>query len=145
MQFFKCEKDCGVFVGLDKLSESSVPAVTKSPSSPPAVTKSPSSPLAVTKSPSSPPAVTKSPSSPPAVIKSPSSPPAVTKSPSSATSDSNCGDNILQKERVFKILDKVMAFDDDGGTVYGNVKWIGRNPLVPSVSKELVGIETVSS
>ena len=50
--------------------------------------------------------------------------------------------NQQQKQILFKIGDRVMAFDDDGGTVYGTVKWIGRS--VGSVDK-LIGIETVSA
>lgn len=44
-----------------------------------------------------------------------------------------------QQKQTFKIGDRVMAFDEDGGTVHGTVKWIGGTN-----SKRLIGIETVS-
>ena len=46
-----------------------------------------------------------------------------------------------QKQIVFKIGDRVMAFDNDGGTVHGTVKWIGGSVGIHKV----VGIETVSA
>ena len=46
-----------------------------------------------------------------------------------------------QKQIPFKCGDRVMAFNDDGGTVYGTVKWIGG--AFGSRGK-LIGIETVS-
>ena len=45
-----------------------------------------------------------------------------------------------QKQMPFKIGDRVMAFEDEGGTVHGTVKWAGGS----TGSGKLVGIETVS-
>lgn len=44
-----------------------------------------------------------------------------------------------QKQTPFKIGDRVMAFDEDGGTVHGTVKWVGGTNYSKSI-----GIETVS-
>ena len=46
-----------------------------------------------------------------------------------------------QKQMFFKIGDKVMAFGNDGETVYGTVRWTGGTT---TGSGKLVGIETVS-
>ena len=46
-----------------------------------------------------------------------------------------------KKQIIFEIGDRVMAFDESGGTVYGTVRWTGGG--IGSVG-EIVGIETVS-
>ena len=43
---------------------------------------------------------------------------------------------------MFQIGDRVMAFDEIGGTVYGTVRWTGWG--IGSV-REIVGTETVSN
>ena len=48
--------------------------------------------------------------------------------------------SVKQPHLPFKCGDRVMAFDDDGGTVLGTVKWIGGGSR-----HNLVGIETVST
>ena len=83
---------------------------------------------------------------------------AITKPPTSATAGNggtggsgNKSSKNLQKQRsveqqqkqtTFKFGDRVMAFDNDGGTVHGTVKWTGGS--IGSVGK-LIGIETVSA
>ena len=47
-----------------------------------------------------------------------------------------------KKQMMFQIGDRVMAFDERGGTVYGTVRWTGGG--IGSVG-EIVGIETVSN
>lgn len=59
--------------------------------------------------------------------------PFVTKQPPSSATTGSSG------YLYFKIGDRVMAFDNDGVTVHGTVKWTGGGP-----SGRLVGIETVS-
>ena len=94
-QYFKCENDCGMFVGLDKISERRVTIITK---------------------------------------------------PAGASADSN-GTKPLKKQKSeeqkmeFEVGDRVMAFDDNGGTVYGTVKWTGGGS---GRFGKIVGIETVS-
>ena len=92
-QYFECEKDCAVFVGLDRLSDSCVPVITKTPSSGNKNSKNLQKQKSVEQQ---------------------------------------------QKQLYFK-GDRLMAFDDDGGTVHGTVKWTGG-----TLSEKLVGIETVS-
>lgn len=46
-----------------------------------------------------------------------------------------------QRQPMFQIGDRVMAFDEIGGTVYGTVRWTGGG--IGSMG-EIVGIETVS-
>ena len=56
----------------------------------------------------------------------------------SATSNSggsNISYNLELQQKQIKMGDRVMAFDNGGGTVYGTVKWI---------SHKFIGIETVS-
>lgn len=46
-----------------------------------------------------------------------------------------------EQQTGFETDDRVMAFDDNGGTVYGTVRWIGGG--TGRIGK-IVGIETVS-
>ena len=101
-QYFECEKDCAVFVALDKLSEHRVPVVSKPP---------------------------------------------VSATPGSSGGGGSKNVKNLQKQKpveqqqvYYKTGDKVMAFDDNGRTVHGTVKWTGGSTGLG----KLVGIETVS-
>ena len=103
-QFFECDKDCAVFVALDRLLESRKAAITKSPTSATAVN-------------------------------------------GGTGGSGNKNSESLQKQKSveqqqkqipFKVGDRVMAFDNVGGTVYGTVKWVGGSTV------KLLGIETVS-
>ena len=84
-RYFECDKDCAVFVGLDKLSESRS-----------------------------------------AIISKPQKQKSVEQQ---------------QKQNTIKIGDRVMAFDNDGGTVHGTVRWTGGS----IGSSIFIGIETVST
>ena len=65
----------------------------------------------------------------------------VTTPSSSTTSNISGGNNVLvQQQKQMKIGDRVMAFDDVGGTVYGTVKWTSG-----SATHKIIGIETVST
>ena len=107
-QFFECQKDCAVFVGLDRLSESRTPVVTKPPSSATAGSNKNSKNLQKQKS----------------------------------VEQQQKQKSVKQQEKqiYFNIGDRVMAFDNDGRTVHGTVKWTGGS----TGSGKLVGIETVS-
>ena len=64
--------------------------------------------------------------------------PVITEHPTAGSSGGG-GNNILehqQKKSIFKIGERVMAFDEHGRTVYGTVRWI---------SAKIIGIETVST
>ena len=95
-RYFKCENDCGMFVGLDKISERRVTIIPK---------------------------------------------------PASSSANSS-GTKSLKKQKSeeqkmeFELGDRVMAFDDNGGTVYGTVKWTGGGS---GRFGKIVGIETVSN
>ena len=103
-QLFECEKNCAVFVAIDKLSQSCNIASVN----------------------------------------------AITKPPTSATSGGGGGGgggsknsktsvDHQQQQTFYKIGDRVMAFDNEDGTVHGTVKWVGG-----SSSGKIAGIQTVS-
>ena len=103
-----CDKDCAVFVALDRLIESHNPGIAE-------------------------------------IFSRPSA----TASNGGTGGSGNKNSKNLQKQRsmeeqqkqtTFKIGDRVMAFENDGGTVYGTVKWAGGNVG----ADQLMGIETVS-
>ena len=105
-QYFECDKDCAVFVALDRLFESPKDAITKPPTG-------------------------------------------ATAGNDVTGGSGNKNSKNLQKQKsveqqqkqpLFKIGDRVIAFDDGGRVVYGTVKWIGG-----SIHGKLIGIETVST
>ena len=103
-QFFECEKDCAVFVALERLLESHNASVITKPST------------------------------------SANSGGSGNKKPMNLHKQKSVEQQ--QKQIPFRLYDRVMAFDDDGGMVNGTVKWIGGRYGIPG---KLIGIETVSA
>ena len=67
--------------------------------------------------------------------------PRLSRSGSDSTNSSQKKKSVDQKME-FEVGDRVMAFDDYGGTIYGTVRWTGGGT---GRMGTIVGIETVSS
>ena len=106
-QFFYCERDCAVFVALDKLIRNA--AITKASTS--------------------------------TNIGYGSTSGSGNKNPKNLHNQKSVEQQ--QKQISFRCGDRVMAFDDDGGTVQGTVKWTGGS--LGGSAEKLIGIETVSA